>query len=282
MSDRVVVVGGGTMGAGIAQVMLEAGAAVTLVESGAERAAAAADRVAAGVRRRLRDVPDGEQAAAELLSRLAAVDGIAAVGDPAPALVVEAVPEDLSLKRDVLAAIERHVADARLLATNTSSLSIDALAAGLRRPERFCGLHFFNPVPRSRLVEIVRGRLTAAGVIADAQGWVARLGKESIEVGDSPGFATSRLGVAIGLEAIRMLEEGVASAGDIDRGMVLGYGFPMGPLRLTDLVGLDVRLGIAEHLATELGHRFDPPRLLRDKVAAGELGQKSGQGFYTW
>jgi 3-hydroxybutyryl-CoA dehydrogenase len=143
-------------------------------------------------------------------------------------------------------------------------------------------MHFFNPVPRSLLVEIVTGPATAPPAVERAREWVHLLGKEEIVVRDSPGFATSRLGVAIGLEAIRMLEEGVASAEDIDRGMVLGYRFPMGPLRLTDLVGLDVRLAIAEHLERTLGARFAPPRLLRDKVAAGELGRKAGRGFFTW
>jgi 3-hydroxybutyryl-CoA dehydrogenase len=146
----------------------------------------------------------------------------------------------------------------------------------------FIGLHFFNPVPRSKLVEIVRPDGCAPATVEQARRWVAVLGKESIEVGDSPGFATSRLGVAIALEAMRMVESGVASAQDIDRGMVLGYQFPMGPLELTDLIGLDVRLAIAEHLSSTLGPRFEPPDLLRKKVAAGELGQKSGQGFYDW
>ena len=143
-------------------------------------------------------------------------------------------------------------------------------------------MHFFNPVPKSLLVELVIGRETSETTVAAAREWVARLGKEHIEVRDSPGFATSRLGLAIGLEAIRMVEEGVASAQDIDRGMELGYKFPMGPLRLTDLVGLDVRLGIARHLAATLGPRFEPPGLLVEKVDRGELGRKRGRGFYTW
>lgn len=197
-------------------------------------------------------------------------------------LAIEAVPENPSLKLAVLARIEQQVPRSALVATNTSSLSIDELAGALEVPGRFVGMHFFNPVPRSALVEIVTGRLTAAGTVERARAWVSELGKESIVVRDSPGFATSRLGVAIGLEAIRMLEEGVASAEDIDKGMVLGYRFPMGPLRLTDLVGLDVRLAIAEHLASTLGERFAPPALLRDKVAAGELGKKAGKGFFTW
>jgi 3-hydroxybutyryl-CoA dehydrogenase len=143
-------------------------------------------------------------------------------------------------------------------------------------------MHFFNPVPLSALVELVISPATTSEAVDDARAWVARLGKDSIEVRDRPGFATSRLGVALGLEAIRMVEEGVASAADIDKGMMLGYRHPMGPLRLTDLVGLDVRLNIAEHLAATLGPRFEPPVLLKAKVAAGELGKKSGRGFYDW
>jgi 3-hydroxybutyryl-CoA dehydrogenase len=152
----------------------------------------------------------------------------------------------------------------------------------MRYPARFIGLHFFNPVPASELVEIVVGAATEPAVVASAQDWVAGLGKTPVTVKDSPGFASSRLGVAIGLEAIRMLEEGVASAEDIDAAMVLGYKFPVGPLRLTDIVGLDVRLGIAEYLHSQLGERFAPPQLLRDKVAAGELGRKTGSGFFQW
>jgi 3-hydroxybutyryl-CoA dehydrogenase len=197
-------------------------------------------------------------------------------------LVIEAVPEVPTLKATVLADVEAVVPASAIIATNTSSLSIDRLASALQRPERFIGMHFFNPVPRSMLVELVVGSSTDEDTVAAARAWVEHIDKECIEVKDSPGFATSRLGVAIGLEAIRMVEEGVASADDIDKGMVLGYRFPMGPLRLTDLVGLDVRLAIAEHLAETLGPRFTPPRLLVDKVAAGELGRKTGKGFFEW
>ena len=201
------------------------------------------------------------------------------LGDPE--LVIEAVPEDLELKRTVFQRIEQAAPEA-VLATNTSSLSIDAIAKGLKAPERFIGLHFFNPVPTSDLVELVVGEQTAYPLVEQARGWVAALGKTAITVQDSPGFASSRLGVAIALEAIRMVQEGVASVEDIDTAMTLGYRHPVGPLRTTDIVGLDVRLAIAEHLARELGPRFEPPQLLRDKVAAGELGRKSGRGFYDW
>jgi 3-hydroxybutyryl-CoA dehydrogenase len=224
---------------------------------------------------RLAEPPEG------VLDRVALVHDVAAL--PAQAeLIIEAVPEDADLKIRVLAAAEAAASDGTMLASNTSSLSIAGLAEGLRRPEQLIGMHFFNPVPASDLVEIVTGPQTARTVRDAAGTWVAGLGKTAIFVRDSPGFATSRLGVLLGLEAIRMLEEGLAEAADIDRAMELGYRHPMGPLRSTDLVGLDVRLAIAEHLRRELGDRFAPPRLLRDKVARGELGRKTGQGFFTW
>jgi 3-hydroxybutyryl-CoA dehydrogenase len=274
---RAAVIGGGTMGAGIAQVLLEAGCEVVVVEADADAAERARARIGDGLKRRKGVDPAEVETRAARLRTAAGLDGPLDVD-----LVVEAIPEIPAAKRDLLAAAEKVVAPGTLLASNTSSLSITELAGALQRPERFLGMHFFNPVPLSALVELVVGQGTAPGAVDDARRWVARLGKESIEVRDSPGFATSRLGVCLGLEAIRMLEEGVATAADIDSGMVLGYRHPMGPLRLTDLVGLDVRLAIAEHLAATLGPRFEPPALLREKVAAGELGQKSGQGFYDW
>jgi 3-hydroxybutyryl-CoA dehydrogenase len=215
----------------------------------------------------------------------AAVARLTVTDDPdalaAAALVVEAVPEQLDLKAQVFGRVAEVAPDA-VLATNTSSLSITALADRLPRPGNVIGLHFFNPVPASELVEIVRGRHTGDGLINHAQRWVEELGKTAIVVADSPSFASSRLGVAIALEAMRMLEEGVASAADIDTAMTLGYRHPTGPLRTTDIVGLDVRLAIAEHLSRELGPRFEPPQLLRDMVARGHLGRKSGEGFYDW
>ena len=193
-------------------------------------------------------------------------------------LVVEAVPEDMDLKTAALAAVEGQLDDDAWLASNTSSLSVTELAGALRRPGRFCGLHFFNPVPASLLVEVVLAKTTSAKLAGLARRWVTELGKTPVVVNDAPGFASSRLGVVIALEAIRMVEQGVASAEDIDAAMVLGYKFPVGPLRLTDIVGLDVRLGIAEYLHSTLGERFAPPQLMRDMVARGELGRKSGKG----
>ncbi|MFE7234143.1 3-hydroxyacyl-CoA dehydrogenase family protein [Streptomyces sp. NPDC057596] len=276
----VGVIGGGRMGAGIAQSFAAAGSSVTVVESGARAAAAAVDRIATGLRRaaeRGRLAEPAEQVLARVTTA-ESVDGLA----PGTGLVVEAVPENAALKAGLLAAAEAAVDDTTVLATNTSSLSVTELAAALKVPGRFLGMHFFNPVPASELIEIVVAPETSPEVVRAALDWTRALGKKDVVVKDSPGFASSRLGLALGLEAIRMVEEGVAEPEAIDDAMSLGYKHPMGPLRLTDLVGLDVRLAIAEYLHATLGERFAPPQLLRDKVARGELGRKSGQGFYTW
>ncbi|MBR8740804.1 3-hydroxyacyl-CoA dehydrogenase family protein [Nocardiopsis sp. MG754419] len=278
--DTVAVIGGGTMGAGIVQQFLMAGARVVLAEATPEAARAGRDRVEAG----LDKARERGKIAAEphlYLDRLSTVTDVADLPGGL-GLVVEAVPEKPALKIAVLTAAENAVGEDTVLASNTSSLSVTELAAALKRPERFLGTHFFNPVPASKLVEIVTAPETDTAVLETVRGWVGALGKTEIVVRDSPGFATSRLGVMLGLEAIRMVEEGVASPADIDTAMELGYRHPMGPLKLTDLVGLDVRLAIAEHLATELGDRFTPPDLLRRKVADGRLGRKSGEGFHLW
>jgi 3-hydroxybutyryl-CoA dehydrogenase len=273
---RVIVVGGGTMGAGIVHVLLAAGADVVLVEGDAASAASALARVLQSLERR----PDVDVVpSADLVEHLHVHVGVPS-GCGAD-LVIEAVPEQVELKLSVLAAIDA-ACDGAVVATNTSSLSVDVLAEALRDPSRLVGMHFFNPVPPSRLIEVVAGVRSSESAIDVVMRWVTLLGKEQIRVKDSPGLATSRLGVAIALEAMRMVEEGVASAADIDRGMVLGYRFPVGPLELTDRVGLDVRLAIAQHLERELGSRFRPPDLLRAMVAEGALGRKAGRGFYSW
>ena len=278
--STVAVVGGGRMGAGIAQVFAALGASVTIAESNTAAADAARDRVEQGLKRAAeKGKLDGEPDS--ILQRLHTVTDLADLPSDAD-LVVEAVPELVAAKIDVLTTVEQVVKPSAILASNTSSLSIAELGAVLMRPERFVGMHFFNPVPASLLVEIVRAPATAGAVVDAVRGWVVSLGKSDVLVNDSPGFATSRLGVSLGLEAIRMLEEGVADAESIDRAMELGYRHPMGPLRSTDLVGLDVRLAIAEHLHKTLGERFAPPQLLRDKVSQGQLGRKTGQGFHTW
>jgi 3-hydroxybutyryl-CoA dehydrogenase len=272
------VIGGGQMGSGIAQVFLAAGATVTVVETVTPDRAR--ERVVVGLEGAAQRGKLDEELTA-VLARLTVTDSVAGL-PPDTALVVEAVPEDPQLKAAVLRDAEAAMGPQALLATNTSSLSVTELAAALDRADRFLGMHFFNPVPASRLVEIVAPAATSADVVETARGWVNRLGKTGIVVRDSPGFASSRLGVLLGLEAIRMLEEGVADAEAIDTAMELGYRHPMGPLRSTDLVGLDVRLAIAEYLHRTLGERFAPPQLLRDKVAAGELGRKTGRGFYDY
>jgi 3-hydroxybutyryl-CoA dehydrogenase len=197
------------------------------------------------------------------------------------ALVIEAVPEKLELKNGLFRELADVVSPQCVLASNTSSLSLAKVFAGVRGQERCIGMHFFNPVPLMALLELVRTDATSQATIDAVTAYGKQLGKEPILVKDSPGFASSRLGVCLGLEAIRMLESGVASAEDIDKAMVLGYGHPMGPLKLTDLVGLDVRLAIADYLKKELNHPgFEAPALMRRMVAEGKLGKKSGQGFY--
>ncbi|MCZ4544315.1 3-hydroxyacyl-CoA dehydrogenase family protein [Rhodococcus qingshengii] len=275
----VGVIGGGRMGAGIAQVFASLGGAVTIAESG--DTAAALQRVSAGLDRAHERGKLDDQDPTTVLARVSTVDAVTSL-PPSLDLIVEAVPEIAALKVEVLAAAETVAGESTVIASNTSSMSIAELGAALTDPGRFIGMHFFNPVPASLLVEIVRAPQTRPEVVDSVRAWVSMLGKAEVLVNDSPGFATSRLGVGLGLEAIRMLEEGVADAESIDRAMELGYRHPMGPLRSTDLVGLDVRLAIAEHLASTLGDRFAPPALLREKVARGELGRKTGQGFHTW
>lgn len=279
LPGNVGVIGGGRMGAGIAHAFLVNGCAVTVAEASAEFVAAARGRVEEAVlksadRGLLEGSPEG------VLGNLSVVTSIEALSGSD--LVVEAVPEVFELKVAALQRAEAALSAGAVLATNTSSLSVNGLAAVLGRPEQFLGMHFFNPVPASTMVELVRGERSPDALIATAKNWIEALGKQAIVVRDAPGFASSRLGVAIALEAMRMLEEGVASAADIDTAMELGYKHPMGPLRTTDVVGLDVRLGIAEYLASTVGPRFEPPQILRDKVARGELGRKSGQGFFSW
>ena len=277
--NRAGVIGGGTMGAGIAYVFAVAGFATTVVEPDRGRAATLRgellDRARRGVERgRL------EPARAETLGELLGVVGEVAALDTGLDLVVETVPERAALKADVLAAAERR--EPRLLATNTSALSIDELAAALARPESFLGMHFFNPVWSLPLVEIVRGEATGESAIGAARAAAEAIGKESIVVRNVPGFATSRLDNIAAFEAMRMLQEGVADAADIDRAAVLAYGHPIGPLRLSDVVGLDVRLDIARNLSAVYGERYAPPAILEELVGRGDLGRKTGRGFFDW
>ncbi|GAB3592717.1 3-hydroxybutyryl-CoA dehydrogenase [Corynebacterium faecale] len=271
----VGVLGGGRMGGGIAHSFLAAGAHVTVVDVNDAAIEAARGRITQDIEGSIKRGAEGT--AEEWLSRLTfSTDANAFADHP---LVVEAVPEIIELKADSFRKIAAAAPEA-IIATNTSSLSVSDLALSVDNP--VIGLHYFNPVPASKLVEVVVAESTPAPLVELARQWVAGLGKTPIVVKDAPGFASSRLGVAIALEAIRMVEEGVASPEDIDKAMVLGYKFPVGPLQLTDIVGLDVRLGIAEYLESTLGERFAPPQLMRDMVARGELGRKSGRGFYDY
>lgn len=269
------------MGHGIAQVAAMAGHEVwirdieaDIVEDGLS---AIESNLEGGVERDL--VTDAEMTAT--LERLSGTTSLAEAVEDAD-LVVEAVPEEMDLKRETWTAVESHVDSDAVVATNTSSLSVTGIASALEDPERAVGLHFFNPVHIMELVEVVVAEQTSQETLAAAREFVADIDRTPVEVTDSPGFASSRLGVALGVEAMRMVQEGVASPRDVDTAMELGYNHPMGPIELGDLVGLDVRLDILEHLREELGERFRPPQILKRKVRAGKLGKKSGEGFYVW
>ncbi len=279
--ERALVIGAGTMGHGIAHVLALAGIETRLCDVTQEAVDAGLHKIQLNLQKGV------ERGKVSAEARDAAVGHLSGWTDPARAsegvqIVIEAVPESLELKRGILGGLAERLGPEILIASNTSSLSIGDIAATLAHPERVTGMHFFNPVHLMKLVEVVRGAESSDLAVEASVALARRLGKEPIVVRDSPGFASSRLGIAIGLEAIRMVEEQVASPEDIDKAMTLGYGFPMGPLRLTDLVGLDVRLSIARYLAETLGPRFEPPALLQEMVQRGELGQKSGRGFYVW
>jgi 3-hydroxybutyryl-CoA dehydrogenase len=278
---KVCVLGAGTMGHGIAQVTAQAGNDVwmrdvdeAVLDDGMDAIEA---NLAGGVER---DKLTADRKAATL-ERITPTTDLAAAAEGAE-LLVEAVPEDVDLKKQVLAEAEPHLPGDAVVATNTSSLPVTEVASALAAPGRAIGLHFFNPVHVMDLVEVVVAEQTDDATLTFAEEFVTAIEKEAVVVEDAPGFATSRLGVALGVEAVRMVQEGVASPADVDRAMELGYNHPMGPLELGDVVGLDVRLDICEHLREELGERFRPPQLLRKKVRAGKLGKKTGEGFYVW
>jgi 3-hydroxybutyryl-CoA dehydrogenase len=279
---QIAVIGAGTMGHGIAQVSAVAGYSVILNDASEDMLSTASDKIRAsmdvGVQRG--KLTEAERHAA--LSRIIVSDNITDTVFMAD-LVIEAVPEKLELKQAIFRQIAELVPPQTILATNTSSLPVSAIANVVPSPGRFIGMHFFNPVPAMKLIELVRGAATDETTVSAARDFAESLGKTPIVVHDSPGFATSRLGVVLGLEAIRMLEQGVASAEDIDRAMELGYNHPVGPLKLTDLVGLDIRLAIADYLHETFGQdTYAAPALLRQMVAEGKLGKKSGEGFYSW
>ncbi|MCC6875250.1 MAG: 3-hydroxybutyryl-CoA dehydrogenase [Sandaracinaceae bacterium] len=277
----VAVVGAGTMGNGIAQVCAVSGMKVSLRDVSTDALARALAAIGASLAKL---VEKGKLSAEDrelAIGRIRTTTGLPEAVEGAD-LIVEAIPERMDWKLELFAELGRIAKPDALLGTNTSSLSVTEIAGASGAPERVVGLHFFNPVPLMQLLEIVRGLLTSDGTIERASSFARAIGKEPIVVKDSPGFATSRLGVILGVEAIRMLETGVASAEDIDKAMELGYRHPMGPLKLGDLVGLDVRLAILEHLHEELGEQFRPPSLLRQMVRAGKLGRKTGEGFYKY
>lgn len=279
MAERMAVLGGGTMGVGIAYVAAQAGYEVLLVEPDDARVETVrrtvADAVVSAIARGKLDEAGGTALAARIV-RCASIEDLPERLD----FIIESVPERRDLKQEVLArAATRRPA---VLASNTSALSIDELATVTIHPPTFLGMHFFNPVWSIKLVELVRGEATAEATVDLARAFAARIGKESLTVRNVPGFATSRLDLIASLEAMRMLESGVASAEDIDRAAVVAYRHPVGPLRLSDIVGLDVRLDIARTLQAAHGDRFAPPELLVRMVAEGKLGAKSGQGFFAW
>ncbi|MFO1009846.1 MAG: 3-hydroxyacyl-CoA dehydrogenase family protein [Planctomycetota bacterium] len=279
--STAAVLGAGTMGNGIAQVLATAGITTRLYDV----APGQVERGLANVRSNLeKGVAKGKVAQADMDAALKRLSGTTNLQEAIVGVqcVVEAVPEKLELKQTIFQELGNTLGPDVLLATNTSSLPITRIASVTKHGERVVGMHFFNPVHIMKLVEVVQTDKSSDAAVQCALELSKRLGKDPIRVKDSPGFASSRLGVLVGLEAMRMVESGVASAADIDKAMTLGYGFPMGPLELTDLVGLDVRMSIAQYLSKELGSRFEVPAILEEKVKRGELGKKSGRGFYEW
>ena len=277
----IAVVGAGVMGRGIAYISAVAGARTTLIDVDQGQLDDALRRihldVEAGVERGKIDAEVGEQVENLLATTTDLRDGC----DGAE-LVIEAVVERMDVKHQVLTEAESVAAEGALMATNTSAMSITEIIACLERPDRGVGMHFFNPVPKMKLCELIRGLQTSPETMDRAEQAGRAMGKQTVRVEDLPGFATSRINALIGNEAMRMLEEGVASAEDIDTAIKLGLNHPMGPLEMGDLVGWDTRLDILEYLAGTLGERFRPTNLHRRMVAAGRLGRKSGRGVHLY
>jgi 3-hydroxybutyryl-CoA dehydrogenase len=277
----VAVLGAGTMGRGIAHVSAMSGRQVRLFDLNQDLVDAAVASVAKSLDKGVARGKTTEEQRATTLANLTVTTDLEAACAGA-SVVIEAVPEKLKLKQQLFAKVAA-IEPGAVLGTNTSSLSIAKIASAVPDPSKVLGLHFFNPVDIMKLLEIVVHEGTDDAVLAACRSYGADIGKTCITVKDFPGFATSRLGVCLGMEAIRMVEQGVASPQDIDTAMVLGYRHPIGPLKLTDLVGLDVRMHIGEYLAGELGNAaFEPPALMRQMVAEGRLGKKTGRGFYDW
>ncbi|MFO0758991.1 MAG: 3-hydroxyacyl-CoA dehydrogenase family protein [Byssovorax sp.] len=277
----ILVLGTGTMGQGIAQVTALAGYATRLYDIEAARIDKAIESIKHVTDRLVQKGKMLNEARSEMIGMLVATPDLARAAAGVD-LIIEAAPEKMDLKVEVFSRAKLFAPETAIFASNTSSLSITEIGQRIGAGPRTIGMHFFNPPPVMELLEIVRSLETSDATLAAVLAVTKRLGKTPIVVSDTPGFATSRLGVAIGAEAMRMLEAGVASVADIDRAMELGYRHPMGPLKLTDLVGLDVRLAILEHLHREVGEQFRPPTILRQMVRAGRLGKKTGEGFYRW
>ena len=279
--ERVAVLGAGTMGNGIAQVAAMAGYEVVMRDLEDAFLERAMKTITANLDKGVARGKVSESERKQALGRLSTTTSIA-TACAGSQLIIEAVPESIELKREIFAAALESAPVGAIFATNTSSLSIADIAANIPQPERVVGMHFFNPVHIMKLVEVVQHEGSSEATVQCARDFAAKLGKTGITVKDTPGFASSRLGLVIGLEAMRMYEQGVASAQDIDTAMKLGYGHPMGPLELTDLVGLDVRLSIAKYLSKTVSEGFAPPKILEELVSEGKLGKKSGEGFYRW
>ena len=281
-SPNITVLGAGQMGQGIAHISALAGFNTRLYDndkSTLEAAMAAVEQtLSKGVELGKITNADRARALERLTPAMTVEHGVEDAG-----LVIEAIPEDINLKKDLFRQVADSVPEETVLASNTSSLSITEIASGIPSPDRVVGMHFFNPPHIIKLLEVIRGEKSASEIVDRVCEIGRQMDREVVLISDSPGFASSRLGIVLGLEAIRMLEQGVASAADIDAAMVHGYRHPIGPLRLTDLVGLDVRLAIAQYLHEKLGSsQFEPPKLLQEMVSDGLLGKKSGKGFYCW
>jgi 3-hydroxybutyryl-CoA dehydrogenase len=277
----ITVCGSGTMGQGIAQIAAKAGHSVRLFDAQEGRAKGAIENIRGSLAKLLEKGKVKEEEIRTIFSNLTVGTSLKETARGCD-LFIEAVPENIDLKVQIFSEVLEVLAPRAILASNTSSLSITEIGARVKAADRTIGMHFFNPPPIMELVEIVKGLSTSEATIAQSLAFAKSLSKTAIVVRDVPGFATSRLGVILGAEAMRMVETNVASVEDIDRGMELGYRHPMGPLKLTDLVGLDVRLAILEHLQREIGDQFRPPAILRTLVRAGKLGKKTGEGFYVW
>ena len=276
--ETVGVVGAGTMGSGIAQVCAHRGYDVVMRDIEAEYLDRGFDAISTSLERLVESDRTTDEEAEATRERITGTTDLADLADCD--IVIEAAVENMAVKRDVFAEVDEIVAEEGVLATNTSTLSVTSIASATDRPQQVVGLHFMNPVPVMSGVEVVVGEHTANGTRKLAHAFAEELGKETWEVDDKPGFVTNRILMPWINEGVRALDEGVASATDIDRGMKLGTNVPMGPLELADHIGLDVCLDATETLHEELGDRYQPAYLLKRKVEAGDLGTKTGRGFY--